>query len=314
MAGQPGPLFTAPVEPGGYRWWYLDGLSDDARFGVTVIALLGSVFSPYYAWAGRRDPLDHISMNVCLYDREGSLGRWSMTERRRSALQRHGDQLTIARSSLAWRDGAFHLQVDERCAPWPSPLRGQIRLTPETINERVFALDAAGRHHWQPIAPTARLEVDFTQPELSWRGQGYMDSNVGTEPLEAGFQRWDWSRSAQDGEALVLYDAMARDGARRSLALRFDAEGGVEERAAPPPAALPSTRYWGIARGTQADRPDAARLLATFENTPFYARSLIESEIDGTRAVSFHESLDLDRFSRGWVRFLLPFRMPRRFL
>ena len=39
--------FDSPIPPGGYLWWYLDALSDDGRSGITVIALLGSVFSPY---------------------------------------------------------------------------------------------------------------------------------------------------------------------------------------------------------------------------------------------------------------------------
>ena len=43
--------FDAPVPHGGYAWWYVDALSDDGRHGITIIAFIGSVFSPYYAWA-----------------------------------------------------------------------------------------------------------------------------------------------------------------------------------------------------------------------------------------------------------------------
>ena len=32
------PPFDTPVPPGGYRWWYLDALSDDGRHGITLIA------------------------------------------------------------------------------------------------------------------------------------------------------------------------------------------------------------------------------------------------------------------------------------
>jgi carotenoid 1,2-hydratase len=51
-------------------------LSDDGRHGLTLIAFVGSVFSPYYAWARRRGEapaLNHCSINVALY---GPLGRW----------------------------------------------------------------------------------------------------------------------------------------------------------------------------------------------------------------------------------------------
>ena len=48
-----------PVPHGGYAWWYVDALSDDGRHGLTIIAFVGSVFSPYYALraaARRRRP------------------------------------------------------------------------------------------------------------------------------------------------------------------------------------------------------------------------------------------------------------------
>ena len=46
--------FDQPVAPGGYAWWYVDALSDDGLHGITLIGFIGSVFSPYYAWARRR--------------------------------------------------------------------------------------------------------------------------------------------------------------------------------------------------------------------------------------------------------------------
>ena len=65
---------TAGRRAAAMRWWYLDALSDDGRHGLTVIAFIGSVFSPYYALARRRgagDPLDHCALNVALYGAGG---------------------------------------------------------------------------------------------------------------------------------------------------------------------------------------------------------------------------------------------------
>ena len=45
------PGFDQPVAPGGYLWWYIDAISDDGQYGLTIIAFVGSVFSPYYALA-----------------------------------------------------------------------------------------------------------------------------------------------------------------------------------------------------------------------------------------------------------------------
>ena len=79
-----GPRFDGAVPANGYRWWYLDAESDatgpdGGRFGLTVIAFIGSVFSPYYKASGRSAPENHISLNVALYGPRGR--RWTMTER-----------------------------------------------------------------------------------------------------------------------------------------------------------------------------------------------------------------------------------------
>ena len=77
-----GLRFDAPLAAGGYIWWYLDALSDDEAHALTLIAFVGSVFSPYYAWARQRgaaDPVNHCALNVGLYGRRAA--RWSMTER-----------------------------------------------------------------------------------------------------------------------------------------------------------------------------------------------------------------------------------------
>ncbi len=54
VAGDGGPRFDQNVPPGGYAWWYVDAFSEDQQFGLSIIAFVGSVFSPYYAWSGRR--------------------------------------------------------------------------------------------------------------------------------------------------------------------------------------------------------------------------------------------------------------------
>ena len=73
-----GPCFARPVPPGGYAWWYVDALSDDRQFGLTIIVFVGSVFSPYYAWArrgGRRaDPQDHCAFNIACLRRGARAG------------------------------------------------------------------------------------------------------------------------------------------------------------------------------------------------------------------------------------------------
>jgi carotenoid 1,2-hydratase len=277
---------------------------------------VGSVFSPYYAWArgrtgdGTADPLDFCSINVALYGEAAK--RWTMTERRRGAVDRGPDHYRIGPSSLRWTGRSLLIDIDETAAPLPRPVRGRVRVTPKAITEREFQIDTGGRHRWWPIAPTAEVDVAMEQPWLAWAGTGYLDRNMGDEPLEAGFQEWDWSRAPlADGGTAILYDTFRRDGSDHALALKVGADGVVETFDSPPLAELPGTRIWRIRRRTRSDAGTPATVAETLEDTPFYARSLVDTTLQGQAVRQVHESLSLDRFRAPWVRLLLPFRMPR---
>lgn len=311
-AGFPG--FDRPVAPGGYLWWYVDALSDDGLHGLTLIAMLGSVFSPYYARARRRgaaDPLDHCALNVALYGAGGK--RWSATERGHGVLAREAIALKIGPSMLHWNGECLVIHIDEWTVPLPSRLRGVVRVYPGRLNAESFALDARGRHLWTPLAACARVEVDMQSPARCWRGQAYLDSNAGEEPLEAGFHSWDWSRARlANGDTLVLYDVRRREGPPLALALRVRPDGTVVEFSPPPTAPLATAAVWRMPRATRSEPGYPARVLQTLEDTPFYARSLLSTRLEAEAVTAVHESLSLERFDTRWVQALLPFRMPRR--
>ncbi len=275
---------------------------------------MGSVFSPYYAWARRRgpaDPEEHCGLNVALYGDAGK--RWALTERGRRSLARGPSSLRLGPSALHWDGDALTARVDEIAVPLPSRIRGRVRVRPVGLVSEAFHLDGAGRHAWQPLAPCAQVEVALEQPALDWRGRAYLDTNWGSEPLADAFARWHWSRSAlRDGATAVLYDVVRRSGPRLGLALRLGPGGAVERIAAPPTARLPTTAIWRIPRETRGEANGSARVAKTLEDTPFYARSLVQTRLLGESVTSVHESLSLDRFRRPWVQMLLPFRMPRR--
>jgi carotenoid 1,2-hydratase len=233
-----------------------------------------------------------------------------MTERDRHAVERSATRFVVGPSSLEWRDGVLEISLDEITAPIPRAVRGRIRVHPLSNPQFTAQLDAAGRHWWTPIAPRSRVELDLEQPHLRWSGQGYLDSNRGSVPLESDFTSWHWSRAqCAEGDTTVFYDVHRRDGSPLGLALHFDPDGRVEHVAAPPERRLP-TSGWGIAR-TARPRDGSMRNLHTLEDTPFYARSLFSDGISRPAHV-VHESLSLERFESTWVQTLLPFRMPRR--
>ena len=152
---------------------------------------------------------------------------WALTERTRRDLARDAHSLAIGPSCLRWDGAALSIDIDERTVPIPSRLQGRVRVVPQTVTDHVLPLDRKAHHIWRPVAPRARIEVDFDRPRLRWSGDGYLDCNHGIEPLERAFSRWTWSRAHVGADTLVLYDAERRDGTALSFAARFDAAGGM---------------------------------------------------------------------------------------
>ncbi len=296
------------MKPGGYAWWYVDALSDDGQFGLSIIAFIGSVFSPYYYWAGRRDPANHVAINVGLY--APGRKRWTMTERGRNSLAVEERAIRVGPSSMEWTPECLTVRLNEKIFPTRAPIRGVIRLFPKALFNTAYSLDAAARHRWEPIAPIARVEVELEAPSMRWSGHGYFDCNSGDEPLEAAFSTWDWSRAALKDAATVLYDVRDHGGGERPLSLRFNADGSVTPFEATSRAAFSNT-FWGIERASRTDDPATATVVQTLEDTPFYARSVLRSRVCGEMATSVHESLSLKKFDTTRVKLMLPFRMPR---
>ena len=305
------PHFDQPVPKNGYVWWYVDAVSDDGEQALTLIAFIGSVFSPYYAWARERgptEPLEHCALNVAIYNRRGK--KWAMTERPSAAVSRTPHNLAIGPSSVNWDGNSLNFSIEELTMPIPSRIRGQVKLWPTVVTDHKFVLDEHGFHHWHPIAPSARIEVSFYHPKLNWSGNAYWDSNWGARPLEEDFISWDWSRANHSGGTSILYEGLRRPHNKFSLALNIDSDGKLETFSPPELTRLANTRWWRIARSTRTDGGQA-QVLDTLEDTPFYSRSLLRTSLSGKPLTAVHESLSLERFSSRWVQCLLPFRMPR---
>ncbi|MGD0103969.1 MAG: carotenoid 1,2-hydratase [Rhodopila sp.] len=245
----------------------------------------------------------HCALNVALY---GKGKRWAMTERGAGAVRRGADFLAIGPSALTWDGSGLTVRIEEIAVPFPRRVRGTVRLYPSAVETRTLTLDSAGLHRWRPIAPCARVEVVLDRPGISWSGPAYFDTNSGDRPLEADFERWNWSRARVPGGSAILYEIVRRDGPL-TLAMRYNSAGGVEDFVAPAAMKLPPTR-WRVPRQISAQSPVVVQ---TLEDTPFYARSVIAAEMIGNPVTAMHESLAMDRFAAPWVQLMLPFRMPR---
>ncbi len=270
--------------------------------------MVGHPFSPFYARARERgdaNPLDFTALNVALYRR--GQHRWALTERRGARCA--ADGVAIGASEVRSTGDGITIVVDEQVALGRSPIRGHVDVRFAASPGPSHRLDEAGRHAWWPIAPSARVEVRLAQPSVSFRGQGYFDSNWGDEPLEQAFSTWSWSRAATRERAAVSYAVDRRDGTRKSIDLEF-ARGEVTPLGDVRERSLGRTAWW-LERTVRGPSMTGVELVRTLEDTPFYSRSQLAIELGGVHHGAVHESLSLDRFRKTWVRSLIPMRMRR---
>lgn len=305
-----GLRFDLKVDSQGYAWWYIDALSDEGGYGLTIIAFIGSVFSPYYNKSGRDHPGDHCALNVALYGPRKA--RWAMTEHGENLVSRESRMFSIGKSSISWEGDGLLIDIDEVSTPLNRPIKGQVRIKTASLGQATFFIDDRGKHRWRPLSPISRVEVDLQAPDLQWTGSGYVDFNQGEEPLEDAFSFWDWSRTIISEErAAILYNTDMMNGASCEAAIVVEKDGSVTTVAAPPAAGLPSTMVWRIPRRTRSEAGSRARIVKTLEDTPFYSRSIIKTRLFGEDHIGIHESLSGPRLKTSWVQFLLTYRMPR---
>jgi len=303
-----GPCFDIAVPPNGYAWWYVDGVSDDGERAISIIGFIGSVFSPWYRWSGRKRPENHCCLNVVTYGRGG---RWTMTDRGESALRLSESRMEIGPSSMSWDGDTLVIDVDEMTTPHPGKLQGQIRLKPTGVTNIEVPLKNDGSHVWRPFAPTARIDVDLNRKGWQWSGHGYFDANFGTAALEDDFSYWTWSRMPVRGGSAAFYDAERRDGSSLAVALKFAENGEVEPMVSPPRQRV-SRSLWAVRRETRSDEGSNPRQIKAMLDAPFYTRSVVRTTIHGEETDGVHEALDLNRFASPLLKPMLAVRVPRR--
>ena len=235
----PGPRFDQDVQPGGYAWWYVDAISEDGKQGLTIIAFVGSVFSPYYAWAGRREPENHCAINVALYGER--MGRWSMTERGRSALERDATNFRVGPSALSWDGAGLTISLDEIAVPFPSPFG---------------ARSASCRTHWR-ARPCCSTRRGVTVGGPSRPAPRRMSISPAPPSDGAATPISTQPRRRTAGRRLLILDMVARQSAGwRSRALRGAAARWEQARPCAP--ICPGWQHDGLRTATTRRTPGHA--------------------------------------------------------
>lgn len=270
-----------------------------------MILLLGSVFSPAYAAARERgpvNPLDFAAVHVTL--RGPGCAVWVQSEG--LAPDVSAASLGVGRSRLSATASGLTLELDvpqTRFGGRPGPpLRGRVTFHPEILDGGTWTL--APGHLWSPIMPRGRAEVRFDAPGVTFTGGAYHDANVGDGPLERAFDGWQWLRRRSGDGADVRYRGRRAGGEAFEVGLRWHPDGRLERL----PGAIwrdAGRTGWGLHRALPAE---SGVRLTPWVSTPFYVRSLI-ADAEGGGGV--YEAVDLSRFRSRWVRYLLGFRTHR---
>ncbi|WP_354595924.1 carotenoid 1,2-hydratase [Rhodovulum tesquicola] len=284
-------------------------MSHDGEQQISIISFIGSVFSPWYRWSGRKNPENHCCINVATYGRGG---RWTMTDRGQAALRQSRNRFEVGPSKLTWTGSQLLIDIDEVAWPRMQRLKGRVRVTPSAITSVELPLKQDGSHVWRPFAPSSEIEVDLNQPGWQWTGHGYFDANFGIHALEDDFSYWTWGRfPTRDNGAYCFYDASVRDGSELAVGLHFGADGSAEVIDAPPRTRFARSK-WLVRRETRADPGYVPQQVHDMLDAPFYCRSAVRTRVFGEEMVGVHEALDLDRFASPLLKPMLAVRVPRR--
>jgi hypothetical protein len=163
------------------------------------------------------------------------------------------------------------------------------------------------------------VRVRFVRPEFSFDGVGYHDVNAGDGRLEDAFASWSWARFHDAARTVVVYATHERSGTAHACVV--DAPGGDRPATVHAAALLPEGERMALPWGLRMPRwfavDDGGRSLRCqptklYETAPFYARYAARLH-GGVRPITLGvgEFLDLDRFRRRGIQFLLRFKMRR---
>jgi carotenoid 1,2-hydratase len=305
-----------PVPAGGYAWWYVDALSDDGQRALTAIFFIGSVFSPDYARAGVVPAENYLGVNLALYDR-GRHAAWVMTEYPAARLVRRADGIEIAGSSMVRDGNRLRVVFREKTAPFfaslagvGAPVEGELML--DGLCEAIdgIELGEGSGHSWRVPMPRARIRASFKRPDFSFEGFAYHDTNRGATRLEKTLARWSWARFLDDDRVRVLYTTLDKAGQRVSVLV--DARDGDAPLLRAPRLVgdvtqpEPKKARWGLPLPDGfAVEGGACHVEQLLDVAPFYARYV--ARLDGG-GLGIGEHLDLDRFDRRGIQFLLRFK------
>lgn len=203
---------------GAYEWWYFDAASDDGTTECVIIFYEGNPFSRRYIEQQQTaEPAGFPAVSISVYHQEKPI-YYSFTE-----FHKHNASFTEGVPALqigghrmeGGQEGEtllFSLTLSETL-PSGDYIDAELQFTGKAVPRGLITLPAgATNHHWDIIMPRARVtgslrcsSLSGTPCDIRFRGQGYHDHNIGSEPLKDQFTEWYWGRFHFENKTFIYY-------------------------------------------------------------------------------------------------------------
>lgn len=210
-------------QPGGYEWWYFDGISVDGKYSFVVIFYEGNPFSTRYnarLLKSKADPMpmEYPAVSISVYE-NGKTIYYSFTEFEPSECM-FGESCPLVKigdhhmeREIEDHKMNFHLHLEETL-PSGDAINAEITFRSNVTDKKLFnqAGKAGTEHQWNMVQPRADvdgeiqlLSQDDISTEVIFKGRGYHDHNTGGEPMHNEFSDWYWGRFHFEYATLVYY-------------------------------------------------------------------------------------------------------------
>lgn len=216
-------------KPGGYEWWYFDGIDSEGVYSFVVIFYEGNPFSTRYIKrlehqnrSNGASPEDHPAVNISIYKKQVPI-YYSFTEFDKAdcLFDESKPGLQIGQNTMESTTGPdylrYRINLKERL-PSGDTVVGNLTFTSPKVSgalfKNLFGPTAAGEegHLWNLVQPRAEVEANLKiyariEPDrkISFTGTGYHDHNMGSESIQNEFDEWYWGRFHFEIGTLVYY-------------------------------------------------------------------------------------------------------------
>lgn len=319
---------------GAYEWWYVDALTPDASWGITVILFRGMPMSPDYIQAlqsggnsSHQYPDNHCGYAVSVYHKQQRVffgfGNCDYSD---CEFSTNGSIIRVGKHSLQ-RSSPTELTV--QCTTYDTNTQRSVKINavlqvPKPLISSVETFKA--QHGWVVASPRNNatvslqmLEGGSTLVDANWEAWGYHDHNMGKRAMYEDFNSWYWGRVLTDQGGFVFLGVDKHSKTAQLLELNSENEATIHEV----PISFSSwrTSMMGLKNASRlilpfVDMGKNKRVITTsnskvIENGPFYQRYISEWWLDDKfYGYGTSEYMQVQRLSSVWITPFL--RLPWR--